>query len=280
MKRLIFVLALSLFGLMSGSVLAGEREDALALVDSGLVLVRRVCSYTIQVTRAPGVKEEATIIELGAAGGTGFFVDKPMPEANQYAVFTAGHVPDCAYDGFAGFLKKHSFSGKVLSLTLRTNLMRLEVLYKGNWYPAQAEDIRDENIYPDFGFLILTAILPEEIRPYKIPYGLKRGRDYRVASRVVFSGYMGTDDGFMKMLDEALIIELAENSFRISLAACPGMSGSPILFWKDRKYFAIGVVSAGYFMGSNPQVLACGDSVKSSIITDLDFLNTEQQQKP
>lgn len=281
MKRLIFMLSISLFGLMgTDNTYAGVREDAIALVDESLVLVRRVCSYTIVARQGAEVKEPVTIVELGAAGGTGFFVDKPMLEPNQYAVFTAGHVPDCAYDGFSGLLKKYRFSGKVSSLELKTSLTRLEVFYKDTWYPAKAIDVRDENVYPDFGYLILTTILPEEIRPYKIPYGLKRGKDYTVASRVLFSGYMGVGDGWLKVLDEALIQEMDTNSFRISLAACPGMSGSPILFWKNNRYYAIGVVSAGMFLGSNPSVFACGDSIKSAIITDLDFLNNESQKKP
>jgi V8-like Glu-specific endopeptidase len=84
---------------------------------------------------------------------------------------------------------------------------------------------------------------------------------------------VGSENGMMIMLDEAIIQYMGENFFRISLSSYPGNSGAPILYFKNGKYYIIGVVSAGFF-------LAPGISLRSAMITDLNFLNNEYENAP
>lgn len=270
MKKPIALIFSCFLTMFSTGINAGEREDALKLVDSALVLVRQVCVYTTILKKGTEVK--LIISETVAGMGTGYFVDRLQKAPNYYNIFTAGHVVDCDILWYAERLKDRIPYG-IDALELIGNSLRTDIKHEGIWYQATVEDSRFGGLYPDYARL-LTAVLPDSKTPHLVPYGLKRG-EYDVGSSVVFRGFMsigensefsGADHGMMLMLDEALIQFMGKNFFRISLAGYSGMSGSPILFWKNGKYYAIGIVSAAYHM-------APGAALRSAIVTDLDFLN-------
>ena len=271
MKTSIALICVCILTIFSPGAKAGEREDAIAFVDNALVLVRQTCVFTLNLKT--GDETKITTIETMGGMGTGFFIDKPQKKPNYFNILSAGHVVDCSLRWYTKRLETvvpYGFN----ALELKSTALKTEIKYKDVWYSAFVENLKFGGLYPDYA-LLLTTELPENTIPYLIPYGLRRG-EYKVGSPVVFRGFMvvggdsefnGSGNSMMIMMDEAVIQYLGKNFFRIAMTAHPGNSGSPVLFWKDRKYYAIGIVSAGY-------------EFKSAIITDLDFANNTDETAP
>src|SRR3990167_6742005 len=128
MKRLIFVLALSLFGLSGASnTYAGDREDAMALVDNAIVKIKTNCVFTaiINITDSKSEILVATTTYIG----TGYFAERPMADTNQYPIFTAGHVLNCGYRAFSELFQSRTFGNNVASIELKSAVLEVNVEY-------------------------------------------------------------------------------------------------------------------------------------------------------
>lgn len=279
MKNFIVFICACFLTIFLSEVRAGERENAIAQVDDALVLVRQICVFNVDLKTNNGGR--VIITETIGGIGTGFFIDKPKTKPNDFNILSAGHVVDCSTRWYTKRLEDIVPYG-INALELKSAAVKTEIKYKNVWYPALVENLKFDNTYLDYA-LLLTTELPSGTAPHLIPYGLKRG-EYKAGSNVVFRGFMGVgaesefngaSDGMMVMLDDASIQFMGNDFFRISLIACKGMSGSPILFWKGGKYYAIGIVSAMLNDG-----VSCGTSWKTAIITDLNFLNIDDKTVP
>jgi hypothetical protein len=175
-KSLIVLLCACFLTIFSSSVDADEREKALKLVDNALVLVRQICVYTVILKNGNETKNIVNEALIGM--GSGAFVDRPQAKPNQYSIFSAGHVVDCSVSWYARRFAD-AIPPNIDVVELKSSFLSTEIKYKGVWYSASVEALKFGDVYPDYA-LLLTTILPDEVKPHLLPYGLGH-EDYGIS---------------------------------------------------------------------------------------------------
>jgi len=122
------------------------------------------------------------------------------------------------------------------------------VLYKTKEYLAKILKYSynsEASGVPDFA--VLLSVNMQNLDHPRLPTLTKNGI-YGAGSEVIISGFRPFNRDWEPYLKKALIAKLNSEVIHLSEDIYKGMSGSPLLFYFDGKYYAIGVIVQGGFV--------------------------------
>ncbi|MDO8523392.1 MAG: hypothetical protein Q7S12_03885 [bacterium] len=235
MKRLIFVLALSLFGLSASHVYATPVGDAIREVDRASVQITTQCDYIMKLKNA----NSAPIKKSLKFFGNGSFIEHPELPEKLHFVITAVHVVVCPQE-----LNKRLFDDKftieqVASFEINTGLF---VKHGASVYPATVSQ-QGFNKDSDLDLAILDVLMPSGAHGHNSV--LTDEGAYDIKDEVIVRGFM--PGGLLRLkvthiediLGDKLLLQLNTPGYS-------GLSGSPVLWYKDGRYYVIGVLVLKY----------------------------------
>lgn len=174
--------------------------------------------------------------------GNGYFVKHSLKNL----VKTAGHVVDCNPSEQALKNIRQMF-GSVQALSVNFSAS-ISVVYKNKEYPANVLKYSFGEGAPDYAVL-LTVNMPNSVLHHDLPVifgdGIFGVGDEAVVSGKLPFGEQGKENEWY--LKKVLIAKLDNQSIRFSEAIYKGLSGSPLLFYYEGKYYAIGTIVSGWF---------------------------------
>ena len=233
MARLFSVLLICLF-LYTGVSFAEFNSEALRQTNNAHVLVKTTCIYSISSAQTGKV-----LVQMPKRfAGNGWFAEHSL---NPRMVVTAGHVVDCSrvpedvLDAFRGAVERE------ILVVLQNPQARISVIYKGNEYGAKLVKSSYGEGKPDFAVL-LDVDMPANVQYYKLPVLLEDV--YTKYDEAVITGFMPFDGGWESYLKRILISKSDNQNIQFSEIIYSGMSGSPVLFYYQGRYHAIGIVFA------------------------------------
>lgn len=247
MGRLFSVLLIFLYAGHAGAAFAHFDSEALRQTENAHVIVKTTCIYSISSAQSGRIL--AQIPKRFA--GNGWFAEHPL---NPRMVVTAGHVIDCGsapedvLDAFGGAVEREPL------VTAQTQT-RISVIYKGAEYNAKIFKSSYGEGKPDFAVL-LDVDMPASVQYYKLPVLLEEV--YKNYDEVVIAGFMPFGDKREPYLKRALISASDNQNIKFSEIIYSGMSGSPVLFYYQGHYYAIGIVFAGGVWQQNQVMVPVG----------------------
>ena len=246
MVRLLLILLICPF-LYTGVSFAGFDSEALRQMEDAHVLVKTTCIYSI--SSASSGKVLAQMPKRFA--GNGWFAEHPL---SPRMVVTAGHVIDCGsmpedvLDAFRGAVEQET-------MVIAQTQARIAVIYKGTEYNAKLFKSSYGEGKPDFAVL-LDVDMPAGVQYYKLPVLLEEV--YKKYDEAVITGFMPFGSKWEPYLKRVLISKSDNQNIQFSEIIYSGMSGSPVLFYYQGRYHAIGILFAGGFWQQNQVVVPVG----------------------
>lgn len=231
MKRLIFVLALSLFGLMGATPIG----DAIREVDRASVQILTQCDYIMKLKDA-GAEPVTKSLKFF---GNGSFIEHPaLPEKLHFAI-TAMHVVVCPLE-----LNERLFDDKFKIEQIASFGINTKILVKNgaSVYTATISS-QDFNKDPDLDLAILNVLMPNGVHG-RNPV-LTDEDAYDIGDMVIVRGFM---PGGLLRLKVAHIEDILGYRLLLQLntPGYSGLSGSPVLLYKNGRYHAIGILVLKY----------------------------------
>ncbi len=263
MARLFYPILLLCLFLYTGVSFAEFDSEALRQTDNAHVIVNTTCIYSI--SSAQSGKVLAQMPQRSA--GNGWFAEHLL---NPRMVVTAGHVVDCGrlledvVDAFRGAVERETL--------VITQTRRIAVIYKGTEYSAKLfKSSSGEEGQPDFAVL-LDVDMPASVQYYKLPVLLEEV--YKKYDEAVIKGLMPFDSKWEPYLKRVLIAKADNQNIQFSEIIYKGMSGSPILFYYQGRYHAIGILFAGGFWEKNDIIVPLGFAQATRLKKD--FFESDQ----
>lgn len=174
--------------------------------------------------------------------GNGYFVKHSLKNL----VKTAGHVVDCSPSEQTLKNIRQMFGGaKTLSVSFSAYIF---VVYKNKEYSANVLKYSFGENVQDYAVL-LAVNMPDSVIHYDLPVIFSDGI-YEVGDEAVVSGKLPFGESGKEnewYLKRVLIAKLSSQSIKFSEAIYKGLSGSPLLFYYEGKYYAIGTIVSGWF---------------------------------
>ena len=234
MKRLFFALLLfSLFWLKTELSQATVIGDAVREIDKASVLITTKCEYIFKLKEAGS----ATVTKRAVFMGNGFFIEH---QSAPHLVATARHVVSCQQTPPDRFFDDKFKLEQAASF--KVNVF-VSINYKGTNFPATVT-LRDFNDNPEIDLVFMEVILPQGFAHGHNPVLTDAG-SYDIGTEVIVRGFMPAGGGaWLMRLKVTKLENIAEKALLLQLntPAYSGMSGSPILLWKDGRYFVIGIL--------------------------------------
>ena len=229
MKRVLAFLAIY-FVIFLSSAHATPEGDEIRLIDKARFGVLSVCAFTIYSTN-PNV---APVKKYAQSFGNGLFIEHPN---SPHLAVSAGHVVDCGAE-LPDFFFDNNFKKEDVS-TYAVNSHAIYALLQGRRFSARIL-AKGNNGLGKADIAILKVILPEGTDHYHIPI-LENTKLYDLGSEVAVRGYMPSirSHRFKKAVIENIFED--DELIQINTSGYSGMSGSPVLFWRDGKYYLIGI---------------------------------------
>ena len=219
------------------------------------VLIKIVCIYTKQSATNEVVVRIPTV-----SWGNGFFIDHIPGKHN---VLTASHVVVC--DEQLGF-----------SIDSAVWVLFNDIEYKASILKTSPQFLPNFSIYQQ-DLALLEIALPENVSHGHltplVDYGFKVGDEVLIRSKRQTEN--GGNGEWLPYLKKALIAEIFPNYLYFSEDVYMGMSGGAVLFWKDGKYWVVGVLTAGHINKDGVPL----DAMWASIIKK-EFLDIEPKITP
>lgn len=235
MKRLFLVLTLSLFGLGTSNVYATPIGDAIRLVDLASVQILTQCDYVMTLKDAKAGQVKKTTKSFG----NGSFIEHPELSAKLHLVLTAMHVVDCSRELNDRFFDEKFNISQVASFEINKSIL---VKHGVSVYVATISK-QDFNSDPDLDLAILDVLIPSGTHGHN-PVLTDDGA-YDLRDEVIVRGFM---PGGLLRLKVAHIENVLEDKVLLQLntPGYSGLSGSPVLLYKNGRYYVIGIFVLKY----------------------------------
>lgn len=242
MKRLIFVLALSLLWLGSGITSASPLGDAIRDADQGRVLIWNRCEYDIKM-KDPKVDK---LVKRSNGFGNGFFIEHQYDrKPNIHTVSTAKHVVTCP-QSIEGFASDQFKLEDVDSFLTHSSFF---VIIKGVAYFATLGDYEVNKGTVDLA--VLEVALPANTIHYHnllLPDEI----DYDIGTEFIVRGFMpfpdedfeNDKDGWISRFQFTHLESISDNGLfmQLSNSAFSGQSGSAVYLYENGKLYLVGVL--------------------------------------
>lgn len=235
MKRLIFVFALGLFWLNANYVNATPLGDAIREVDRASVQILTQCEYIMKLKDMDAEPVKKTLNFFG----NGSFIEHPELAENSHFAITAMHVVACPQE-----LNKRFFDDKFTIEQVASFEIKIKILVKHgvSIYTAVISK-QDFNKDPDLDLAILDVLIPSGAHG-RNPV-LTDDNAYDIGDTVIVRGFM---PGGLLRLKVAHIEDILGDKLLLQLntPGYSGLSGSPVLLYKNGRYYVIGILVLKY----------------------------------